>query len=330
MAGLLGLQGPHFALSILDRKSGKMRIWMCMNAQDGSWEALHLILAITRGGGLAGAGRLLGLHHATVLRRLNALEKRAGVALFERRLTGYVPTKDGEEMARIAERLEEDVLEAHRKLAGKDLRLSGTIRLATADYVVGAFLAPALAAFGARHPNIEIEIAISAQLASLTRRDADIALRPTDDPPGELVGVRLRGLEFGVYGARRPGAGKARSADLDAMAWIASDDLLARSAASRWRQRRFPNVRVRTRLDSMVGIFEAVKAGLGVAFLPCFMADAQPALARYPTPGDRFEIGLWLLTHPDLKNMHRIRALFQIFTQTLASPPAPPAGRVSR
>jgi DNA-binding transcriptional LysR family regulator len=295
-----------------------------MNAQDGSWEALHLILAITRGGGLAGAGRLLGLHHATVLRRLNALEHLAGVVLFERRPTGYVPTKDGEEMARIAERVEEEVLEAHRKLAGKDLRLSGTIRLATADYVVNAFLTPALATFRAKHPDVDLEITISAQLASLTKRDADIALRPTNDPPRDLVGVRLRGLDFGVYSARGSGAGKTRSADLDRMAWIAPDGLLARSAASHWRQHRFPDARVRTRFDSMIGMFEAAKAGLGVAFLPCFMADPEPALVRYATPGESFQLGLWLLTHPDLKNMHRIRAFFQILTQEMAIPSPPP------
>ena len=279
-----------------------------MNAQTESWEDLHLVLAIARGEGLSGAARLLGVHHATVLRRLNTLEQRLGVHLFERTPRGYAPTADGEELARIAARVEDDIQGAYRRVAGKDLRLSGTIRCATADYIAATFLPPILAGFRERYPEIEVEVAVSARFASLTKRDADVALRPTNDPPETLVGRRLCGIGFGPYAARAHPAAAAADTALDAHDWISPDESLSHTAAYRWRLRHAPKAAARVRIDSLIGIYEATKAGMGIALLPRYMADPDPALRRLNTPAADMTLGLWLLTHPDLQRTQRIRA----------------------
>ena len=123
-----------------------------MNAQHLDWDHLRLVLAIVRGGGLSGAAKTLRIHHATVLRRLDSFERLIGVRLFDRSPRGYRPTINGEELATIAARVEEDVLAAYRRVAGKDLRLSGTVRCATADYVSHLVLAPILTCVRTSYP----------------------------------------------------------------------------------------------------------------------------------------------------------------------------------
>ncbi|MGI9383468.1 MAG: LysR family transcriptional regulator [Methyloligellaceae bacterium] len=283
-----------------------------MNAQVENWEDLHLILAIVRGDGLSGAARLLGIHHATVLRRLNALEQRLGVHLFERTPRGYAPTADGEELARIAARVEDDIQGAYRKVAGKDLRLSGTIRCATADYIAATFLPPILARFRERYPAIEVEVAISARFASLTKRDADIAIRPTNDPPETLVGRRLCGIGFGLYASTAHASAVSSGVELSSLDWISPDDSLSHVMTYQWRKRHFPKTVAPVRFDSLHGIFEAAKAGMGVALLPRYMADPEPTLRRLPAEAPDIELGLWLLTHPDLQRTQRVRAFLEL------------------
>src|SRR3954471_22355962 len=112
--------------------------FICRNAQGGAmpgfeWDDLRYVLAVANAGSLAGAARSLGVHHTTVLRRVAAFEKRLGLRLFERLPTGYVLTAGGEELIAAARHIDDTVTTLGRKLAGQDLRLSGTIRVTTTD-----------------------------------------------------------------------------------------------------------------------------------------------------------------------------------------------------
>lgn len=289
-----------------------------MNAHDESWEDLRLVLAIVRGKGLSGASRLLGVHHATVLRRLESFEKRAGVALFHRVRQGYEPTDVGEELARRAEMIEEDVLGAYRQLAGQDLRLSGTIRCATSDYIAQSLLPPALRLFRKRYPDIEIEVSMSPHFASLTRRDADVAIRAANDIPHPLVGDAVAQIGFGLYGSKAYLNGQAGDPDPEELDWIGVDDSLAHVSTNQWRVRDFPKSNPRTKFGSLLGIHAAVKNALGVGFLPHYLAATDPELARVRTEKGDWSLGLWLLTHPDLRHMYRVRAFFKCFAEATA------------
>ncbi len=167
------------------------------------WDDLRYVLAVASAGSLAGAARSLGVNHTTVLRRIDAFEKRLGLRLFERLPTGYVLTAGGEELIAAARRIDETVTTLERKLAGRDLRLSGTVRVTTTDTLMGSILPEILAEFRASHPGIQVEIAVSNLMFNLTKRDADVAIRPANDPPETLVGRRVAKIAFAIYGSAR-------------------------------------------------------------------------------------------------------------------------------
>ena len=282
-----------------------------MKPPDHNWESLRLVRAIATGRGLSGAARLLGLHHATVLRRLNAFEYSMGVVLFDRKPSGYVPTETGEELARIADEIGEEVENAYRKLAGQDLRLSGSIRLATSDFLAQTLLVPILRSFRARYPSIEFETAISPQFASLTKRDADVALRAVNTVPAHLVGRKIATLGYGVYGLKSLVAER-RGVGPEQLDWVGDDHTIAHVKTNEWRQRSFPNARVKIRFDSLIGKFTAIRAGMGVGYLPHFLGTSAAELDCIATaPGD-WTLDLWVLTHPDLSRMSRVQAFMNM------------------
>ncbi len=279
-----------------------------MNAQDHNWEDLRLVLAITQGQGLSGASRILSLHHATILRRLNTFEKRMGVVLFHRGARGYEPTEVGEELGRMALAIDQDVENAYRRLAGQDLRLSGTIRLTTSDFLAQSLLLPVLRRFRERQPSIELEVSISPKFASLTKRDADVALRAAAKPPNNLVGQKIAKLGYGVYAHQSLLGQIGDHTGLEQLDWIGDDHSISHVTTNQWRMREFPNARVRTRFDSLIGKFGAVRAGMGVGFLPHFLALSDPALVCLQSRPQKWTLDLWLLTHPDLRQMNRIKS----------------------
>lgn len=289
-----------------------------MPALDHNWEDLRLILAITQGRGLSGASRILRLHHATVLRRLNLFEARMGVVLFHRGARGYEPTETGEELARMAQSIDQSVEEAYRRLAGQDLRLSGTIRLATSDFIAQSLLGPVLREFQDRQPSIEIEVSISPQFASLTKRDADVALRAANAPPDNLVGRKIANLKYGVYGhaaflERHWGGG-----DLEQMNWVGDDHSIAHVTTNTWRMQEFPSAKMPNRYDSLVGKFTAIRNQMGIGFLPHFLAGTAPDLVCLRTNSEHWNLDLWLLTHPDLQHMNRIKAFMTCSQEVLS------------
>ncbi|MEP1612750.1 MAG: LysR family transcriptional regulator [Roseobacter sp.] len=279
-----------------------------MNAQDHNWEDLRLVLAITQGQGLSGASRILSLHHATILRRLNAFEQRMGVVLFHRGARGYEPTEVGEELGRMALGIDQDVEDAYRRLAGQDLRLSGTIRLATSDFIAQSLLLPVLRSFRERQPSIEIEVSISPQFASLTKRDADVAFRAANTPPDNLVGRKIAKLGYGIYIHRSLLDRLGEHAGLEQLDWVGDDHSIAHVTTNQWRSREFPNARVRTRFDSLIGKFGAIRGKMGIGFLPHFLAISDPELVCLKSRPDRWTLDLWLLIHPDLRQMNRIKS----------------------
>lgn len=287
-----------------------------MKSRDHSWEDLRVVHAIATGRGLSGAARLLGIHHATVLRRLNAFEYRMGIVLFDRQPSGYVPTETGEELARIAADIENEVEGAYRKLAGQDLRLSGTIRLATSDFLAQTLLVPILRAFRIRYPSIEFETAISPKFASLTKRDADVALRAVNSVPDHLVGRHIAKLGYGVYG-RADLVAEQRGVGPEQLDWVGDDHTIAHVTTNTWRQQSFPNARVKMRYDSLIGKFTAIRTGMAVGFLPHFLGAATPGLTCISTAPSEWTLDLWALTHPDLSRMSRVQTFLNMTASVL-------------
>ena len=184
------------------------------------WDDLRLILAVVEAGTLSGAGRWLGLSHATVYRRLNEIEGRLGVKLFHRARMGYTATLAGEEVTAAARRIETEVLDVERRIVGRDLRPSGTVRVTTTDTLLVGLLSPILADFRNAYPDISLEIAISNELFSLSKREADVAVRPSMTPPDTLVGRKTGTIAQAIYGRKDLIPKKGGDLKIHSMEWV--------------------------------------------------------------------------------------------------------------
>jgi len=274
---------------------------------------LATLLAIAREGTLAGAARRLRVNHSTVFRRLGAIEARLGTRLFERQDGSYVTTAAGEDLLRTAERVEAEVEALERRLSGQDLRLTGSLRLTAPDDLAEVMVMPALALFRERYPDITVELIVDNRMLNLTRREADVALRPTRRPPETLAGRRIAKVASAVYVAAQarpePQPENAR--------WIAWEEGAGPPAAARWLAERTDRSAVAYRSNSLFNQASAARAGLGQALLPCFLGDGDMGLRRVTPPLPELDTELWLLTHPDLQRTARIRALLDLLYSNL-------------
>jgi DNA-binding transcriptional LysR family regulator len=282
------------------------------------WDDLRIVLAVFREGTLSGAARRLGVTHSTVFRRLGAIEEQIGARLFERFRDGYVPTPAGETAAESAARLEDEVLTLERRLSGQDLRPSGIVRITTTD-TLGTILMRHLPAMRAVHPDIQFEIAIANAMANLTRREAEIAIRPTPEPPEILVGRRVAVIAHAIYGSRAY-LSRHEDKDLSAHDWIALDDALASTVIGRWMHENLRAAHITCRVDALPALRDAALAGLGLALLPCYLGDPASGLRRLTSKTLAApQSALWLLTHDDLRRTARIRATLDFLAKALAS-----------
>ncbi|MGK9169179.1 LysR family transcriptional regulator [Inquilinus limosus] len=281
------------------------------------WEDLHTVLAVAEAGSLAGAARRLGVNHTTVLRRIGGFEQRLGLRLFDRLPGGYALTAGGEELVAAARGMAATVEALERRLAGQDLRLEGTLRVATADTLMASVLPSLLAQFRELHPGIVLEVTTANLMANLTRRDADVAIRPVLEPPETLVGRRVAGIAFAVYAAASHPAARAGAVDPAAHAWVTPDDSLAGTAVARWMRQALPAAAVALRTDSLVEMCRAARAGIGLAALPCYLGDTSEGLVRIATPTVPESAALWVLTHEDLRRTARVSAFTEFAAAAL-------------
>ncbi|WP_456268540.1 LysR family transcriptional regulator [Kushneria sp. AK178] len=277
------------------------------------WDDYRLVLAIVESGSLSGAARRLGVNHATIFRRLKALERRAGTRCFERHDGRYVATTAGETIATTARKMQLAVADAERALMDGDTTLTGTLRMTTTDALLAHVLMPVLAEFRITHPGLVIETTTSAELHSLTRRDADVALRPTDHPPETLTGRQLGRLHQAIY----------VSADTvadESTPWVGPDAAMGYRSLERWMTVQGVDQRIGFRADSTLGMAHAVQAGLGQGILPCYLADRMKGLVRVGDPIAELGTGVWLLTHPDIRRTASINVLFEALIEGCGFP----------
>ena len=288
------------------------------------WNELRLALAVHRARSLTGAAKALGVDHSTAFRRLNALEAKLGVRLFERLPGGtYRATPAGERMAAAAERMEDEALALDRDIAGRDHRLSGRLRVTSSETLAYRTLTRHLAAFRRAHPGIVVELVVDNRVLSLSRREADIALRPMRPKEGDLWGRKLADVAWTVYGAgaylKENGSPISSPEDLARHALVGWEETAGGIMAADWLNRTAPGETFVYRTNSLVNQLVAAKAGIGLALLPCYLGDGDPDLARaLPNPVPELAGELWIVTHADLKGTARVRAFFDLVGEGLA------------
>lgn len=278
---------------------------------------LHAVLGLVRAGTLAAAGEQLGQDASTVFRSLQRIEKGLGVQLFERSRAGYVPTELAQDLAAHAERIEAE-LEAARSAAQADPgQVSGSVRITTTDTVLHCLVAPALKSLQPVHPLLGFDLVASNELASLTRRDADIAVRATRRPPAHLVGKHLGPIRVALFTARQSGRRGLDDSALAAQNWIAPDDALPDHPSVVWRKKRFPKLMPKYRVNSILTVAELVGQGMGVGILPLFVASRRQDLRQIGEEIEECQTELWLLTHTEARHLRRVSTVYRHLAEQL-------------
>jgi DNA-binding transcriptional LysR family regulator len=282
---------------------------------------LPLVLALSRARTLAGAAERMGVDLSTVFRRLNALEARLQVRLFDRHARGYRLTPAGERAASAAERVETELLALDREITGRDQQLSGVVRVTASETFSYAVLPPLLAQFQALHPRIRVVLSIDNRVIDLSRREADVALRVRRPLDADLFGRKLTDVAWAFFAARAgvPALRRdGRSYNFSRHQVIGWDEP-ARMIAAEWILANVPAERIGYRSNSLVNQLLAAKAGLGIALLPCYLGDRDPGVRRVSGVLPDLTSELWIVTHQDLKNTARIRAFLTVIGDAVAA-----------
>lgn len=284
-----------------------------------AWDDFRLIKAIAEARSLPAAADLIGLNHSTVFRRLGQIETALGTRLFERHRSGYVPTPAGEEMTLLAERLDADIAGFTRRLAGREILPAGELRVTTNDSLLVELLTPLFASFMRQCPEIRLDLLLGNQALNLSKRDADVAIRATDNPPENLIGRRAARIGWALYGRATDFADGERPPEetLRERRWVSLGDQFGAFKVVQYVQKHVPAEHVVYKLNTVLGLTEAVEAGIGIGFLPCFIADKRPALIRLGPPQAGYAADLWLLTHPDLRQAPRVRLFLDFMAAEL-------------
>lgn len=271
------------------------------------WYELELVAAIASAGSATAAALLLGVSQSTVSRRLCELEARLGTTLFDRQGRNMVPTPEGAEVVAASKSVETTMNAALRRVVGRDQHPGGLVRI-TALAPIHALLMETYATALDGNPELELELDSKQELLSLHRGEAEIALRITTAPPEGLVGRRIARFAYALYRKRGEPTPSAVIGYPAPRGDLATQD---------WLQQLVPGARVRVRVESDRAQVEAVRAGLGVAQLACLFGDREPDLERVPDAPLEWGDWLWVLTHPSLRELGRIRVLLDLLYAAL-------------
>lgn len=283
------------------------------------WDDFRLVRAVAQARSLSGAAGVLGVNPSTVFRRLGEVEERLGAKLFERHRTGYALTPAGEEMAGLADRFDEQVSAFRIRLAGQHVKPSGDLRVTMSESLLADLVTPVLAGFRRSCADIRLDVVVTNQSLNLSKRDADVAIRATDQPPENLVGRRVAQLAWAIY-APRPTNGDETPSVTEAIhhwPWVAFGENFQQLQTAKFVREHVAPDRIVYRLNSVLGLTEAVENGVGVGPLPCFIADARPGVVRISPVQLKFSSGLWLLTHPELRQSPRVRVFMDFAADAL-------------
>lgn len=278
---------------------------------------LDVVLAMVRSGTLAAAGERLGVDASTVFRALQRIERGLGVLLFERSRSGYLANELAQALAEQAEQVEAAIEAARSAAQQRPDHVAGTVRITSTDTLLHGLVAPALGALRAAHPRLDYELHAGNELASLTRRDADIAVRATRRPPQHLVGRHVGPIRVALYAAKQSPIRRFDQLG-PATPWIAPDDALPEHPSVVWRKRRFPKLLPAYRVSSILTVMELVALGLGVGVLPLFLAAPRTDLRQLGEVLDECQTELWLLTHPESRHLRRVATVYGHLADTMS------------
>ncbi len=293
-----------------------------MQVQNLNWDDLRVFLEVSRTQLLSKAARRLKLDQTTVSRRLQRLEDKLSVHLFERSRRGHKLTQAGCALQPFAEQVESAALSAQEALTGTDQALSGMIRVNVADGFGAHFIAPRLAGFTSRHPAIEVELVSNLNFLNVSQRETDIAVHLAQPTADNLIVHKLTDYHLKLYASKDYLARSdmiATPADLSGHTFVGYIDDFIYASELRYMEDTILNEPSRVRLSSTVAQYHAVRNGAGLCILPKFMAHGDPALVPLLEDAVLVTRTFWLITPEDLKNVARVQSFSNFLMELCAA-----------
>lgn len=281
------------------------------------WSDIRVFLAIARAGSLSGAARATQSSQPTMGRRLRALERGLGYALFQRGQEGFALTDEGSLLLAHAERMEEEVLALERELAGQEQHLEGQLRVSSSDWFGVYMLTPVFAEFAKLHPRVAIELVTDSRLFNLARREADIVFRIQAFAEPDVIQRRLMTVPYGLYTAKgrsRPLPKEGRGCSL-----ISLDSAYRDFPDARWLKKALPKARIAFTSNSREAQARMCASGAGLAVLPRPLGDSHAGLRLVKVDSEPPGRDVWMGYHRDLRQLRRLRALAGLTVERLAN-----------
>ena len=276
-----------------------------------NWDEVRTAYQVARVGTVSGAAELLGVHHATVIRHIDALEKRLGAKLFQRHARGYTPTEAGRDLLLVAQTTEEQFGQLVSRIKGQGETVAGEL-VVTAITGIAGLLTPVLSAFQQAHPAVVIRFLTDMRLFRLDYGEAHVAIR-AGGPPQEPDNVvqPLTTIRMGLYAARgyiaRYGL-PASIADFPKHRFIGSDSPDSRAPFNRWLREAVPAECISYRVTEPEASAAALKAGVGIGFYAICDARRDPDLVEVMPPQPEWQAPLWIVTHVDLHRTLKVQS----------------------
>jgi len=280
-----------------------------------NWSDIKFFNAVAKARSIRGAAIKMRISHSTVSRRINELEKSLEVRLFERLRDGYFLTETGEAFYKVSQDFDEGFYKLERIVLDNSATLTGEIRVTMPD-IYAKLLMDDFCEFSNTYPCVDLKIIPSYNVLNISQREADIALRVIDkNVPEHLVGRELIAHTLAPYASKDYIDKHSPLNTSTSVTWIGWNDT---SSNPGWiKKTPLPDSSVKHCITNVLIQLEAAKSGMGVAFLPCFLGDAEPSLCRIPESTPIASGSVWILTHPDIRYSMRIKLFMRFLADAI-------------
>jgi DNA-binding transcriptional LysR family regulator len=275
------------------------------------WDEVRTAYQVARQGTVSGAADVLGVHHATVIRHIDALEQRLGVKLFQRHARGYTPTESGEDLARVAQATEDQLQQLVGRIKGRGSDVSGDL-LVTSIIEISDFMVPVLTSFQDQNPDVIVRYLTDQRVFRLEYGEAHVAIRAGSVPeePDNVVQPLMK-LNIGLYASQayiaRHGMPKDEG-DLKGHLFVGSDNPESRAPFQRWLRNHVSYDQVVFRTTETQSMLGAIREGAGIGFVARHRGEADPSLTEVLPPVEEWSPQLWVVTHVDLHRTAKVQA----------------------
>jgi len=286
-----------------------------------TWDEIRTAYQVARLGTVSGAADVLGVHHATVIRHIDALEKRLGTRLFQRHARGYTATEAGRDLLSVAQTTEEQFGQLASRIKGQGEVVAGELVVTSITGLAG-LLTPVLAAFQRAHPAVVVRYLTDMRVFRLDYGEAHVAIRAGAAPqePDNVVQPLAR-MRSGLYAARSYVARQGMPASVAEFAqhrFIASDAADSRAPFHVWLRQAVPADAISYRITETAAAEAALRAGVGIGFHPAWLAEGDPDLVEVLPPRPEWETPLWIVSHVDLHRTLKVQSFLAALKQAAA------------